>query len=77
MKQTTTVQSPSATIEKIDQRLTVVRTLLSRTSSKNMTEELMSGLGKIVDDIQGDVVSLMGFCEEMGDDYMARSEQEN
>lgn len=71
-----TVQNPSAIIEKIDQRLTVVRNLLSRTSSKNMTEELISGLEKIVGDIQGDVISVMQFAEDRSDDYMAMKREQ-
>lgn len=66
-----TIQTPAAVIENIDSRLTLLSHTLQRTQPIHVTEELLMGLTRAIQDIQKEVVPLIQFCEEMVDEYMA------
>lgn len=67
MTANTSKQDPHATIEKIDMRLVILQHLLSHTNTDKMTDDLIMGMGRIVGDIQGDVIDLMQYCEDTAD----------
>jgi len=65
-----TTQDPRSAIEKIDMRLVVLQHLLSHTNTDRMTDDLIMGMGKIVGDIQNDVIDLIQYRKDTADRYL-------